>query len=696
MPRSILILCSLCLLLPPIAARSQSPVPDVFTRIIALEDARSLGDGELAALLQHKLPEVRYRAALAIGRIGDKRGTAALLQALEAATTNRLRLITVFALGEMEDAVAAPALLKLLTQPMTAVEVRARAAEALGKIASLQPNAEALGAARIEQINQALIAQLPTTKTALTPGTKLLASLTITALMRVRLPSSVEPLTQQLTARDADLRAEAGNALFRLRHPLDSAGPALLATLTDRAVNVRANSARALGLSKAASAFEPLVKLLHDPSELVQVSAMRGLASLADRRGVTPLLSCGETLLAQYSRAKTHGNTRPPQINLLLELATALGTFKDESVVPFLQQLRTATGAGAYTEIETELVKFGDSAFWTGLDDSTPREWRHTATLAQAFAELGSTRARTRLLTLWEQAEQGKLEARVLPALLRSLARIKWEGVQAAARRQLAHKESTVRATAANLLTEINDENFQALSNALAQAKADTSSEARLALVNALGKYKTPQAVGLLKTALADADPRVRRAATNALRQAGELIPSEVAAPPHAPAYYDRVRRLQQQQVMVTMHTSKGVIQIAMLADDAPMTVDNFIELARQKYFDGIIFHRIVPNFVVQGGDPRGDGGGGPGYQIRCEINPRSYQRGTVGMALSGKDTGGSQFFFCHAPQPHLDGGYTVFGQVIAGLEVIDQLARGDVIERVIVREQRQGKIAVR
>ena len=125
-----------------------------------------------------------------------------------------------------------------------------------------------------------------------------------------------------------------------------------------------------------------------------------------------------------------------------------------------------------------------------------------------------------------------------------------------------------------------------------------------------------------------------------------------------------------------------------MFAKDAPMTVDNFIELAKKKYFDGIIFHRIVPNFVAQGGDPRGDGGGGPGYQIRCEINPRQYDRGTMGMALSGKDTGGSQFFFCHAPQPHLDGGYTIFGQVIAGMETVDKLTRGDVIERIVVSER--------
>ena len=134
--------------------------------------------------------------------------------------------------------------------------------------------------------------------------------------------------------------------------------------------------------------------------------------------------------------------------------------------------------------------------------------------------------------------------------------------------------------------------------------------------------------------------------------------------------------------------TSKGSFVIEFLPEDAPLTVDNFVQLARKGYFNGITFHRVVPNFVIQGGDPRGDGNGGPGYSIRCEINEAPYERAAVGMALSGKDTGGSQWFVTHAPQPHLDGGYTVFGRVIRGMDVVDKIARGDIIRRVIVSEK--------
>jgi cyclophilin family peptidyl-prolyl cis-trans isomerase len=113
--------------------------------------------------------------------------------------------------------------------------------------------------------------------------------------------------------------------------------------------------------------------------------------------------------------------------------------------------------------------------------------------------------------------------------------------------------------------------------------------------------------------------------------------------------------------------------------------VDNFASLAGKGYFDGAPFHRIVPNFVVQDGDPSGTGWGGPGYEIRDEINSIPYGTGTVGMALSGPDTGGSQWFITHSPQPHLDGRYTVFGQLLEGWDVLERLEQGDRIQSLTV-----------
>ena len=115
-----------------------------------------------------------------------------------------------------------------------------------------------------------------------------------------------------------------------------------------------------------------------------------------------------------------------------------------------------------------------------------------------------------------------------------------------------------------------------------------------------------------------------------------------------------------------------------LLAEDAPLTVESFRALAAKRFFDGLVIHRVVPDFVVQTGDPRGDGSGGPAYAIRDEINPVRYTRGAVGMALSGADTGGSQWFVALSSQPHLDGGYTVFGRVLEGWDVLDRIEQDD------------------
>jgi cyclophilin family peptidyl-prolyl cis-trans isomerase/HEAT repeat protein len=135
-----------------------------------------------------------------------------------------------------------------------------------------------------------------------------------------------------------------------------------------------------------------------------------------------------------------------------------------------------------------------------------------------------------------------------------------------------------------------------------------------------------------------------------------------------------------------TILTDRGTIRIAFYGDQAPITTANFMRLAAQGFYNGIRFHRVVPGFVAQFGDPRGDGNGGPGYTIRDELNRVPYNRGTFGMALSGPDTGGSQCFMTLSPQPHLDGRYTAFAHVVTGLAVMDMLVQGDQIKSITVQ----------
>jgi len=141
-------------------------------------------------------------------------------------------------------------------------------------------------------------------------------------------------------------------------------------------------------------------------------------------------------------------------------------------------------------------------------------------------------------------------------------------------------------------------------------------------------------------------------------------------------------------QATITFENGEKII-IDLFEEAAPKTVENFETLAKKGFYDGVIFHRVIPGFVAQGGDPTGTGMGGPGYTIKCETegNPHKHVAGSLSMAHAGKDTGGSQFFLVHEPQPHLDGVHTVFGQVTEGMDVVLRIKQGDVMETVVVEE---------
>lgn len=139
------------------------------------------------------------------------------------------------------------------------------------------------------------------------------------------------------------------------------------------------------------------------------------------------------------------------------------------------------------------------------------------------------------------------------------------------------------------------------------------------------------------------------------------------------------------------IHTRKGVMKIEFFEKDAPNTVANFISLAEKGFYDGLTFHRVIPDFVIQGGCPNGTGAGGPGYKIDCELDGENqyHDRGVLSMAHAGRNTGGSQFFICHSRNntAHLDRNHTVFGKVVEGLDVIDEIDQGDVMEKVTITD---------
>jgi cyclophilin family peptidyl-prolyl cis-trans isomerase len=669
-------------------------------KIIQNEDERTPSNDliDLVSPLNANNGAARRRAILALGRIGYPSAVPALTEVLKIDRSPDMRALAAFALGEIESPYGVSTLLdKVSGENEESVLVRARAAEALGKIATSKPAAETLGKYGMVAVSDALVKLLPDPAQPLSEDSKLLTSLTLTALLRLKQASTINAIITQLRSTDADIRWQAANALARIREGIAPAVPALLPLLEDKAPLVRANGARALGVAKDAKAIDLLIKLLGDADERVIASAINALGAIADAKAVSPLLDSGNKLLEGYRAFDRAKFGVPPQQNLLLLIATALGNMKDQRALPFLKALRLAPDGhvGANPEVEMALAKFGEAVFFDYPQTAKIQieNWNAVRYFAQGLGELKTDKAKATLIDLFV----AKPDARAVSDILNAMAETKLDGVQKILLEQLKAPDVIVRSTAATLLGDAGDASdavISGLNDAYKAAKSDRVNDARIAIVEAATKLKKPINVQVLTEETKDEDYVVRRRAAELLIESKQDVSGlKLQVGPvkttHERTYWKRMAQMASsgKNPVAVLHTKKGDIRIELLASEAPMTVDNFIQLAKRDFFNGLAWVRVVPNFVIQGGDPRGDQNGSPDYQIRDEINIRPYQTGAVGMALSGKDTGGSQFFITHSPQPHLDGGYTVFGQVVAGMDVVNRMARGDRIERVDIIE---------
>lgn len=205
--------------------------------------------------------------------------------------------------------------------------------------------------------------------------------------------------------------------------------------------------------------------------------------------------------------------------------------------------------------------------------------------------------------------------------------------------------------------------------------------DVNLIFIDAMKDLNNENTIKVLENNLKSENYEIAKASADALEKiTGKKY--EFSAKPRYDFDWEYIENISQNNI-VTIKTNKGEIKIELLPDIAPFTVMNFLKLSGKKFYDGTIFHRVVPNFVIQGGDPTGTGYGGPGYTIRSELSPLTFETGMVGMASSGKDTEGSQFFITHSATPHLDGRYTIFGKVVEGMDVVDRIMIGDYIEKI-------------
>ena len=676
-------------------------------RILKAEDERRW-DADLKGLLADSNPAIRKRAALATGRIGNEDSVSALADLLQQDKDTDVRAMAAFAIGEVEAATGADPLLVVLKNTSEPLIVRARAIEALGKIAgALSREQEArrleLGAAILDALNH------PTAT-----SDRLTAMLGLTAALRSRPANAGPTIAKFLAHSDARVRADAGNTLARLRL---NAGNDQLRKLLDSDADpiVRANAARVLGITEDKASYDSILKhALEDLDSRVRVSAIRSLALLKDDRAADKLIIRGFGLFVEGKSPKA------AEINEVLEIATTLGrllALKDhERALSWLAALRDDLDLTA-PEIEVAAARMNPAEYVRQFEPSkTPvlgeidkTNWRSVSAIAAGLRELATlpdsvknkaavtASAESLLRTMLDYRNNAKVRADLhveyaIPDVLRAFAAFKPKDLSEVLLKHLNDPDVIVRGTAADLFGDLppSEQHAAALIAAFSRTLSDPLNDAALSTLDALGKQKSTSANEAIKSALDSRDHLVRRRAVAILKANGVGDFSSrigTVQTKNTAADYQRALGRFGTRPRAVVTTTKGSFTIELLPEAAPLTVDNFVQLARRSFFNGITIHRVVPNFVIQDGDPRGDGNGGPpNHQIRCEINEVPYDRAAVGMALSGKDTGGSQWFVTHSPQPHLDGGYTVFGRVVTGMNVVDSIIRGDVIKSIVIK----------
>ena len=704
--------------------------------ILKAEDARRY-DKALESLLKSPSEQVRVRSSLAAGRIGNDAAVPALTDLLLNDPSSKAREMVAFALGEIESIKAADTILKTLSDSDTLDQVRARAVEAAGKIAAANPSDS-----KSAELREAILTTLEAEErkgARQNPETVLLG---ITAALRAApkdakraRPDRTDLVTAKfLVNTDPRVRADAANTLSRVR--AKNANANLRSILQSDADPIaRANAARALGAAEDKEALGLLIgAATKDADARVRVSVIRSLAALKDAKAADPLLERGRILLDIYKKAKTP-NFIPTEHSEFLEIATALGLLLtntgDQRAVNLFREFGKLD-RGFSSEVYIARLRIAPRRGEADKPEMT--SWRQYSTLAQIVGEFATLEPTTdegkkmkeeapsilrELAKAYAEADPIKEAGTIMagPDVIRAYAGFKTADLSEVLRDALKNKDLFVRATAAELLADqpSSQENLDALNEAFDYAfQNDTRyNDAILATLDALFKLDRRKSLSALAVASGSLDHLVRKKALEMLRD--EAF-KDVQSLPMALQYsddkkltevrpysgkgmklgqilnteadYRRALARKNGAVRAILKTQKGTFTIDLFPEDAPLTVDNFIKLAGANYFNGLEVHRVVPNFVMQDGDPRGEGNGGPGWSIRCEINMVPYDRGAVGMALSGKDTGGSQWFVTHSPQPHLDGGYTVFGRVNeTDMKVVDQIVRGDKILSVRVVE---------
>ncbi|HEX2836148.1 MAG TPA: peptidylprolyl isomerase [Thermoanaerobaculia bacterium] len=624
-------------------------------QILALEDRRELDSTVVDAWVHHPNALHRLRIALALGRIGPHaRSGWTQLAALANDPDRRVREMVAFSLGEIGDPQGTDVLFALAHGEDAGVA--AEAVEALSKLAARD---KSIAPRYLEFASE----HEP-------EGVRARA---VRFTFRWEDDAASTVAMNALASPSDAVRQEGAYSLQR--RPLAAAREQLLLVMTDPNTLTRAYATAALGRIADASALPSLLAALGDMHPWVRTNAAIAIGRVAEKN---------RSALSFEQLPRVFASLEDPDAGTRAMILDTIGYYAESNETARKRLIDVLHNGTAW---ERELAA-GAIAKHLGvlpeLTDLTP--WQIVRVLEGVAAKPEGVAVRAQYAT--------HADPIVRSNVLSTIPDDRADAEAAIIRAGLTDADVIVRTNAIDRYGVMKNEPRDVLLKTIQEIERNEAkssmNDARLTAIGVLARLDYPERADQLAVFVNDPDPVVRRYASE---QLAEQL--HVAAPLYVPLpvqrtmdEYAEIVRWSRTPHTARIRMTRGNIDLALMTQDAPMTTWNFAQLTKRGYFNDTSFMRVVPNFVIQGGDPRNDMNGGPGYAIRDEINLQKYTRGAVGMALSGPDTGGSQFFITHSPQPHLDGGYTIFGRVYEGMTgVVDQTERGDRVLTITIDE---------